>query len=150
VAIPEYRTRDGERRIPLADVERAALGEGDSNRKDGDLRYATIGDLIVQALTPRELLADSPHAPQEFESFENLCLQTQATELRGLAVALAATQDEDSFVGDVSNVMVEIPFTLGDATMLITAMARRTEALCELARRLRKARWGDPHFGGGS
>jgi hypothetical protein len=98
-----------------------------------------IGDLLVTVLGGGYLYEDQGHAPQEWESFESGIIKNAARELRALHCAIVTRGDEN----------LTEDFDEDDANKMLFAIVKRLEAAAELAHRLRVARWGNPHFGGG-
>jgi hypothetical protein len=129
-------------RYPDSAVDDAAL-EDFSDLDPSNMYEYSLGDLIVQALVGRDLIEDCKEAPQEWESFEHAILAQTALELRALNVAFAAGDCLTTDNGTSEE------FTAEMGMKLLRALTARVEAGAELARRLRRARWGHPSFGGG-
>lgn len=83
----------------------------------------------------------SPDTGRDWPTFENQVLRTAALDLKLLAIALHGESPESE---------ASEPFELTDEGLsyALHALARRTEAPAALARKLRRARYGNPQFGG--
>jgi hypothetical protein len=133
-------TREDGSTYPDTAAEEAFLRD----QSDADAKYMnsrTVGDLIVDVLAPG-LIQGAPEFPEEWQSLEHGFIETSALELRALMCALNDGDTfEDGMLGDT--------FSRRDAARLLQIITKRMEAGAELCRRLRCARWGNPHFGGG-
>lgn len=134
--------------LPDSKAERAVLADFTDPRSSyfkgasGYQYERTLGDLIVDALVGRDLVDDLAQAPEVWESFEAGILARTALELKAANFGLAANGDDPDYPTD--------DLTKGEVCELLRGLARRTEAAVELSKRLREARWGHPHFGGGA
>lgn len=122
----------------------AAQGAPYDDTSHGSRYKRSLGDLIVDALAPGlESWCDGPEYPEDWQTFLWLFNENTALELRCLVRAFEAgdvTTDDDP---------LSETFEDGDVARMLNIIRRRMEAAGELAIRLRKARWGNPHFGGG-
>ena len=102
----------------------------------------TLGDLLVDMLAPGlSSWSDTPKAPEQWKSFECLMLQNVALELRVINRALSA--------GDLTTEPPCDELATEDACRALQLLSHRAEAGADAAGRVRVARWGNPHFGGG-
>ena len=86
-------------------------------------------------------LAESDDAhPENWQTLENAMLFNTALEVK----AIAAAHEYERSAGDLVD-----EFTHDEITHMLASLARRLDAGRELAKRLRRARWGHPAFGGG-
>jgi hypothetical protein len=140
---PLWHYRPDGSRYPSREASNAVLGMVTESDSEGVISQATIGDLIVHALIGRPLLDDIDEAPEEWESVEHAFIVETARSLRAVMLAVAGGGPSDDHAG------VDCRFTENDTVMELQAITKRMEAGAELLRRLRVARWGNPHFGGG-
>lgn len=102
----------------------------------------SVGDLVVEMMAPGlGSWNDNAEHPEGWKSLECMFLENIALELRILNHAMAADRTPDEPPGD--------EVTHEDTCRAIQLLSRRVAAGAELSRRLREARWGNPHFGGG-
>jgi hypothetical protein len=134
---------DGSRYPDDIEQSRVLADLSDPNAETGaGYRYnVALGDLIVQVLAGRELYDGVSGEHEDWESFEHVMMERVALELRAFNQALATDLTTDDHPSD--------GFTAEQACEFVRGLAARVEAGVELARRLRKARWGHPSFGGG-
>jgi hypothetical protein len=143
---PLWEVRHDGSRYPNRGAEDAILGmvtDADAPTSIGFERNQTLGDLLVDLLAP-DLVRDVAQAPQEWESIEHAFIVSTAREIRAVILAREAVK-----VAVADDDYVSIPFDDGDTTRMLDRIQRRMTAGAELMRRLRHARWGNPHFGGG-
>ena len=143
---PLWEVRHDGSRYPNRGAEDALLGmvtDADAPTSTGFEHNRTLGDLLIDLLAP-DLVRDMDQAPREWESIEHAFIVSTAREIRAVILAREAAKmavAEDDYV--------TIPFDEGDATRMLDRIQRRMTAGAELMQRLRNARWGNPHFGGG-
>jgi hypothetical protein len=128
-------------RYPNSRLSDAVLGmESESSETGLGFEYnRTLGDLILDVLLPTTLAVDQREHPENWESAEHAFLIASARELRACIVAAEHSETND----------YEVVFSEEDARLALGGIAARMEAGAELLRRMRSARWGNPHFGGG-
>ena len=133
-----YRLQEAE-----LDVLRPLTPE-DADRGLGHDYQRTLGDLIVDVLAPGlDAWVDSDDAPADWAPLEWLFGQYTMLELRALSRAM---ETGHPVAGEAAELSVK--FTTLDASRLLTVITARMQGGLELAQRLRRARWGNPSFGG--
>jgi hypothetical protein len=137
------KTRGDGSRYPCHEADDAVLSEDTDPNAQTDCGFEyqlTLADLIVDLLAGGPLSRSSDSDPECWVTLENQIIRNAALEVKALTVAL----EWKSVAGDTADDLTE-----GEKLHLMRALGRRLEAGAELAKRLRRARWGHPSFGGG-
>ncbi len=137
------QTRNDGTQYPSSEADDAVLAEENTSDVRTDCGYSyhrTIGNLIIDVLGGYDLCESSDSDPQNWQTLENAMLFNAALEVKAIAVAYEYEHDGESVADE---------FTHNELSHLLRNVARRLEAGQELSKRLRRARWGHPGFGGG-